>query len=215
MSNVGNQVKAVLFDHDDTLVATIAAKWAEHKHIARIYYGKEVTDDELRRHWGKPLSVMMVLLYGTDDIDQAMAYNKAVHMNFPKKLHNDTVATLQALHAAGKKTGVITATNHFSFSYDLEELGISHELFDYVQTEDNTSFHKPDPRVFEPALAWLQQQKIKPAEVVYVGDGLQDMKAALGAGFEFIGVSSGLVTQQEFAANGVTSVTKLSDLIAI
>ncbi len=49
---IGRHIKAVLFDHDDTLVAT----------------------DERREHWGKPLEQLVGLLYDTADIEQAMAY---------------------------------------------------------------------------------------------------------------------------------------------
>jgi HAD superfamily hydrolase (TIGR01549 family) len=213
--HIGNHIRAVLFDHDDTLVSTIEAKWAEHKYIAKTYYGKRLTDDEIRQHWGKPLSVMVGLLYGTNDMNQAMAYNTAAYEDFPKKLEDDTIATLGHLHESGKKLGVITATHSSSLNYDFETLDIPRELFDYIQTEDNTSFHKPDPRVFEPALAWLGKLGIEPSEVVYVGDGLHDMEAALAAGFEFIGIATGLVTQDEFKANGATAISKLRDLIEV
>lgn len=213
MQYIKQHIRVVLFDHDDTLVGTIEAKWAEHKHIARTYYDKELMDDEIRQHWGKPLSVMIGLLYGTDDIDQAMDYNKALHENFPKTLRDDTIAVLKHFHDAGKKIGVITATTHYSFSYDLKTLGIPRDMFDYTQTEEDTSFHKPDPRVFDPVLKWLNNLNIKPNEAVYVGDGFHDMKAALGAGFEFIGISTGLVTQAEFKDNGAIAINRLIDLI--
>lgn len=53
---IADHIKVVLFDHDDTLVGTISTKWAEHKFIAKKYYQKELTDDEIRLHWGKPLA---------------------------------------------------------------------------------------------------------------------------------------------------------------
>lgn len=211
---IGSKIKAVLFDHDDTLVGTIEAKWAAHKHVARTYYGKELQDDEIRMHWGKPLSALVGILYGTEDITSALEREMAHKADFPKILLEDTIATLKHFHEAGKKLGLITATSWRSFSYDLETMQIPKELFDYIQTEDDTAFHKPDPRVFAPALEWLKDHKIDPSEVVYVGDGLHDMKAALGAGFEFIGVGTGLVTQKEFAANGATAIKRLGDLIA-
>ena len=68
-------IKAILFDHDDTLVATIQAKWAQHKFIAKTFYGKDLQDDEIRLHWGKPYSVLIRLLYNTDDVDSTVSYN--------------------------------------------------------------------------------------------------------------------------------------------
>lgn len=209
---IGNNIKAVLFDHDDTLVGTISAKWAQHKHVARKYYGKELTDDEIELHWGKPLQELVCLLYGTDDVDQAMANNTACHQNFPKELFTASIPTLQHLKATGKLVGIITATSRFSFEHDLTTHAIPQDVLDYTQTADDTSHHKPDPRVFEPALAWLEAQRISPEEVFYIGDGLHDMKAALGAGFNFLGVETGLVTAEQFTENNAISIPTIADL---
>ncbi|WP_414479912.1 HAD family hydrolase, partial [Pseudomonas aeruginosa] len=81
---------------------------------------------------------------------------------------------------------------------------------DYTQTADDTPFHKPDPRVFEPALTWLETQDVRPEEVYYIGDGLHDMKAALGAGFNFLGVETGLVTAEQFAEHNVISIPTIA-----
>ena len=84
---------------------------------------------------------------------------------------------------------------------------------DYTQTADDTTYHKPDPRVFEPATAWLAGKNIQPNEVLYVGDGLHDMKAALGAGFSFLGVQTGLVSAADFKAAGAKSIPGIADLL--
>ncbi len=208
-------IRAVLFDHDDTLVATYRAKFAEHKYIAKTYYNRELTDADILPHWGKPLRALMTELYDTDDVEQALAYNLSVHSRFPKLLLHDTIKTLTALHQAGKKLGVITATHRISFNYDLETLGIPSSLFDYTQTEEETTFHKPHPRVFDPAKAWLKQEMISPDEVLYVGDALNDLRAAHGAGFEFVGVCTGLCTAAGFKLYGASTITKLGDLTNI
>lgn len=212
---ISSSIKAVLFDHDDTLVGTFKPKWAEHKYIAKKYYGKELSDKELHEHYGKPHGKLMELLYETKDIDQAIKYNLLTHKRFPKVLLKDTLETLKQLKEHGLKLGVITAAHSFSFYYDLESLGIPKDIFDYTQTEDNSTFHKPDPRVFDPAITWLKGMNIKANEVLYVGDGLHDMQAALGAGLEFIGVSTGLITQETFKSKGAISIKKLGDLIKV
>jgi phosphoglycolate phosphatase-like HAD superfamily hydrolase len=212
---IAPHIKAVLFDHDDTLVATREAKWEQHRHIARTYYGKELTDEELHRHWGKPMRTLVGLLYGTVDIERALLLTTRVHHNFPKQLYEDTLGTLGQLRMSGKKIGLISAILDVQLAEDLEHLGIPSELFDYTQTSDATPFHKPDPRVFEPALKWLEGQGITPAETVYVGDGLHDMKAALAAGFAFIGVGTGLVTPEEWDQHGVPAVQRLADLVEL
>ena len=211
--HINDTTKVVLFDHDDTLVGTITAKWAQHREVARKYYGKELTDEDLKEHWGKPLQELVCLLYGTDDAEQAMAHNLSNHEAFPKELFVATIPTLQHLRAAGKLLGIITATSRFSFEHDLDLHQVPRKLLDYTQTADDTSYHKPDPRVFEPAIAWLEAKGIRPDEVAYVGDGLHDMKAAVGAGFSFVGVETGLVTVEEFREAGAVSVPTIADIV--
>lgn len=211
-THIPQHIKAVFFDHDDTLVGTIGPKWAHHKHVARTHYGKELTDEDITPHWGKPLEELVCLLYGTSDVKQAMAHNTACHEDFPKTLFTATIATLERVKKAGKLIGIITATSRFSFEHDLDLHQIPRQYLSYTQTADDTSYHKPDPKVFEPAIAWLKQRGIAPDEVLYIGDGLHDMRAALGAGFAFLGVETGLVTADQFAAAGVASIPDISQL---
>jgi len=211
--HIGEQIQAVFFDHDDTLVGTIGTKWAQHKHVANKYYSKELTDEEIRLHWGKPLPELICLLYGTDDVETAMANNTACHQDYPKELFTATIPTLRHIRAAGKLIGIITATSRFSFEHDLTLHQIPRELLDYTQAADDTPFHKPDHRVFDPALTWLAERSVAPESVLYVGDGLHDMKAALGAGFNFLGVETGLVTAEQFTTEEARSIPTIADLI--
>lgn len=213
MAFVEKHIKVVLFDHDDTLIGTFGPKSAHHKHVARLHYGKELTNDEIIAHWGKPLHELVCLLYGTTNVEQALAYNKASHVDFPKQLFTATIPTLKQLKKQQIRIGIVTATSRFSFMHDLTLHEIPIDLLDYTQTADDTTFHKPDPRVFDPVLGWLSDQRVKPQEVLYVGDGLHDMKAALGAGFEFLGVETGLVSAEEFKQAGAKSISGIEILL--
>jgi len=211
MSHLVN-IKAVFFDHDDTLVGTIEPKWRHHKHVAKTHYSKTLTDQEITEHWGKPLHELVCLLYGTNDAAQALANNKSCHEDFPKQLFAATIPALERVKNAGKKIGIITATSRFSFEHDLDLHRIPRALLDYTQAADDTPHHKPNPQVFKPAVTWLQQQDIAPEEVLYVGDGLHDMKAAIGAGFKFLGVETGLVTADQFKTAGALSIAGIEYL---
>jgi phosphoglycolate phosphatase-like HAD superfamily hydrolase len=211
--HIAQGIKAVIFDHDDTLVGTIESKWAQHKQIARVHYGKRLLDEEIRQHWGKPLQELVCLLYGTNDVDEAMRLNTACRQDFPKRLFEATISVLKRIKSADKLVGIVTATSRLSFEHDLDSHHIPAELVDYKQTSEDTTFHKPDSRVFAPAVDWLEARGVKPAEVVYVGDGLHDMKAALGAGFSFLGVETGLVGSGEFSRAGAKSISSIKDLL--
>jgi len=205
-------IKAIFFDYDDTLANSLEAKWAHHKHVAKTHYGKILSDDEIRKHWTNPFSQLVGLLYGDEDLERAMRNNLAHEDKFPKMLFADTIHTLEQLHNNGFLTGIVTSTSHRSLMRDLARYEFPNDLVDYIQTEDDTSYHKPDPRVFEPLLAWLADRKIESTQVLYVGDGLHDMKSALEAGFNFLGVTTGLVSAQQFTEAGSKSIKKLSDL---
>lgn len=213
-SPLPEHIRAVFFDHDDTLVGTIRNKWAQHKYIASKYYSKSLTDEELTKHWGKPFREMICLLYETEDADKAVAYNVESQKEYPKEIFAATIQTLRHIHSTGRRIGVITATTRERFEYDLNLHKVPRELIDYNQTADDTNYHKPDPRVFELAKVWLQEQLIEPGEVVYIGDGLHDMRAALGAGFSFIGVTTGLVSAQEFSQEGAPYMTGIAELLS-
>ena len=100
------QTKAVFFDHDDTLVGTIMAKRKQNKYVARTYYGKELTDEEIDRHWGKPMREYLCLVYGTDDADQALANHTPHRDEFPKELFPGTLPTLRRLKALEKPSAL-------------------------------------------------------------------------------------------------------------
>jgi phosphoglycolate phosphatase-like HAD superfamily hydrolase len=210
---VGENIRVVFFDHDDTLVGTIGPKWKQHKYVARTFYDKDLTDDEIRLYWGRPLPELVCRLYGTDDVEHALANNYSCRDDYPKERFAAVNPTLRHLRADGKRIGVITATTRASFEQDLDSDGVPHELLDYTQTADDTDYHKPDPRVFGPATAWLAERKLEPRQVLYVGDGLHDMHAAVGAGFNFLGVETGLVTAEQFRAAGALSVPSVASLL--
>jgi len=119
---------------------------------------------------------------------------------------------LKALRAAGKKLGIVTASTLSSILYDFDTLGLPRQIIDYLQTEDDTAVHKPDCRVFDPAIKWLSEQNISVSEVVCVGDSLEDLEAAVRAGFKFVAVATGIVSMNEFMQREIPVVSNLSEL---
>jgi FMN phosphatase YigB (HAD superfamily) len=133
--------------------------------------------------------------------------------DFPKETFAHTVPTLRELKLAGKLIGIVSATTMAIMKQDAEWAGLPLNMLDYVQTAESTEYHKPDARVFEPALEWAISQRVAADEILYVGDGLQDLKAARGAGMNFLGVQTGLVTAEDFAAHEGLSIADLSHLL--
>lgn len=206
-------IKVVLFDFDDTLVGTIGPKWEQHKYIAKTYYNIELTDDEIRNNWGIPYNKFVSNIYKTNDIENAIYNNTKHHDKFPVTIFDGTLPTLRSLKNQNYLTGIVTSTTKIIFEHDFNYSSITTELIDYMQSSSDTIYHKPDKRVFDPAKTWLEKNSIKPHEVLYVGDSLRDMTAAMGAGFDFIGVETGLTTSEIFKANGAKSIPSIKYLL--
>lgn len=199
-------IDAVLFDMDDTIIKTLEVKMRQHKHFARERYGLDLHDELFHLHWGKPFHVFLENLYGgIDEVERIYAeYIKMSHL-FPVELQEDTLQVLDQLHTADKRLGIVTATAREVVMRDLSLISFPFERLHKLQTSDDTPVHKPDPRVFEPILRHLRDTGMR-GDVMYVGDALTDYYAARDAGLHFVGVTTGLVTAEQFRDAGATQV---------
>jgi HAD superfamily hydrolase (TIGR01549 family) len=192
---VSPEVKAVLLDFDDTCVKTIEPIWRLHKFIAATYYNKKLSDEELHTHWGKPLHELVQHLYDTDDHKIAFQniYKHKDDAEYFKEFFEKVPELLEKI-AGQKKLALITAHVREFLEIEFKYLNFNPDTFDYIQTSDETPHHKPDARVFEPAIGWLKTLAIQPAEALYVGDSFKDHEAAVNAGMQFVGVTTGLTS---------------------
>ena len=205
--------KVVAFDFDDTLVATIKNVWKQHKHVALTEFGVEITDEDMRRVWGRPFHSMVEDLYGHPfaDVEPHLLREKP---NFPKEIFPESKEVLAALKSAGKVVALVTSTNTRSLAGDFVHNAITDDVFDHVFTIDDCEYHKPDKRVFDPLLS----VGYTPGEVIYIGDAPTDFYAARDAGFDFIGVGTGLLSASDFEkldgwqASGATAVDSIANI---
>lgn len=206
--------RAIIFDYDDTLVRTQAIKWAHHKATAKEFYGLDLTDDILARHWGMPFNDMIKIFYqNADTLENMRTANFSLEHRFPKTLQPHVLAVINRLHAAGYLLGILSAMTSDVIEPDMIRLGFNLDHFLFIQGSEETSIHKPDPGVFAPALARLARHDLSPSQILYVGDTLADFEAARGAGLDFIGVTTGLATKTEFASVKAKTVPNLQILL--
>ncbi len=150
--------------------------------VAKKYYDIELTDEKLGKHWGEPHHLMVSNLYDHRDESEKLVSNFLRHEDeFPKKVHDQAVATIEVLLEADLPVGVVTSMTTDIATKDLSEQGFPWQRFFTVQGSDKTTAHKPDPQVFEPALAILKERGVTDG-IVYVGDALSDLLAAKAAG---------------------------------
>lgn len=211
---INEKHKVVAFDFDDTLVATINNVWRQHKHVALTEFGIEITDEDMKRVWGSPFHDMVEVLYGHPfaTVEPHLLREKA---NFPKEIFPKSKELLNNLRLAGKIIALVTSTNTKSLALDFVHNALEDDTFDHVFTIDDTEYHKPDKRVFDPLLS----HGYKPEEVIYIGDARTDFMAARDAGFDFIGVATGLLSVEDFTqlegweASSAVAVSSIADII--
>ncbi len=208
--------RAVLFDLDDTLLRTYPAKWAQHKEAARRFYGVSLDEDTLRRHWGKPTREVVHSYYGdVDATDKMVANYRSLEGLFPKQLHEASARVLDQLSLRGVFMGIVTNAVRDRSLADLERLGLNPDLFGFIQTFDDTQAYKPDPKVLEAAKLTLAAQGIED-NIVYVGDSLTDYCAAQAAGLDFIAVTTGPKTREDFEQEGTSNIIgSLNELLQV
>ncbi|GAA2973307.1 HAD family hydrolase [Actinokineospora diospyrosa] len=201
------QAKAVVFDLDDTLLITRVVKWAHHQAVAARFYGIELSEDELREHWGKPYDQLIGLLYRhSAPLDEMKAANLSLEHLYRKTAATGALDLVQALLDNGTHVGVVTSANTDPAITDLHHAGFSADRLAFVHGADRTTKHKPDPEVFAEARRILAKSGVRDADTVYIGDALMDLHAARGAGFGFVGVGP------EFEVEGVQWVRDLGEL---
>jgi phosphoglycolate phosphatase len=195
--------KAVIFDFDDTLVESRAVKWAHHKHVAKKFYDIDLTDEDIKPHWGKPIHELVKILYkSSDTLENMYEALISVRESFRKKTYPGAQEVMAKLLNSEVKIGIVSATNRKFLFNDLAEDAFPIDKMFLIQGADNSEFHKPDPRVFNDAITILEKAGVLRNETVYIGDSLSDLAAAHGAGINFIAVTTGLYSKEDFVKAG-------------
>ncbi len=120
------------------------------------------------------------------DLDDELfaAYTEAKNQTIDgASLHPDALATLERLHGAGLRTGVLTNGPSEIQRRKLRATGID-RLVDAICISEELGVAKPDVRAFAHAAAAVG---VEPADAAMVGDSLpNDVLGALAAGFGLV-----------------------------
>lgn len=209
-------IKAIIFDLDDTLLMTRQSRFAALKFFGKQTYNMAVSEEKIARLWGKPFEEFMVSLFGhKEQVQEMILQYKSVIPKFPNVAYPDAKAVIAGFkdHYA---LGILSSASRYLIEHDLNDAGLPTTLFAYIQGAEDTKVHKPDPRVFDPIVARLGQDGIRPEETLFTGDTLGDFEAATGAGLQFVGMSGRTATADDFlrvGAPNVTSLTEFSELV--
>ena len=208
-------IKAVLFDHDMTIVDSSYAIMEAFNYVAK-HEGLPLVSHELTMQYiATPIPTFCEGLLGEYRPEWIKLY-RSVSEKCERELIKpfpDTVSTLQGLRAKDVKLAVVS--NRERPSLPLERTGLA-KYFDVIAGAEEPFGHlpyKPNPAMIE---AVLKHLGIQAENAVYVGDADIDIMTAINAGVRGIGITKGNFTAEEFMLMGAwKAIHELSELLAL
>ncbi len=185
--------RAILFDVDGTLVNSIDG-YRLAAEMALRPYGWSVPEDAVSRslNLGENFWDLVIPPASRGDPDLIARLRRDTMAHWPAVLESSVLLfpgiadVLATLKAAGVRLGICTASQGESF-LPLEKAGLL-GLFDQIVTARDVARRKPHP---EGILLCMERMGVAPAEAIYVGDTVADIRASRAAGLFAVGVLTG------------------------
>lgn len=207
--------KAYIFDYDYTLAFSEPGIIMCFRHTFETFGFSGISDEEIVKTIGMPLKDALSLLTGVEDGIMLEKMRACFHgradevMNANTELYPDTVPTLEEIRRHGGLIGIVSNKLRRRISDMFEMHGLSGYLDVIIGPEDiNTG--KPNP---EGLLMAIEKLNVKKGETLYIGDSIIDAETARNAGVDFVGVTTGTTTKEDFAKEPYKKIIqKLSEL---
>lgn len=113
-------------------------------------------------------------------------------------VYPDVAPTLELLSERGVRLGCVTNKPE-AFAVELLDQAGLDRWMDFVFGADTHEAKKPDPL---PLIRAAERYSVDPARAVMVGDSVNDLRAALGAGFRFVFARYGYSDPDDPALHG-------------
>jgi phosphoglycolate phosphatase-like HAD superfamily hydrolase len=193
--------KAIIFDCDDTILATAKSRWSVLIETAAAF-GVILEERTIQASWGKPFDELIrSIVPSLDHVQFIEAYSAAMRAHRPQPTLG-AIDLIRGLWGLGICLEIVTSSSRDLIVQDLDVLGLT-SYFDNIYGFEQSQHHKPDPRVLAGPIDNLGERGIRPEEVLYVGDSVRDYRVATGNGIEFYGVLTGLESRTDFLRAGV------------
>ncbi|OGE30931.1 hypothetical protein A2631_04595 [Candidatus Daviesbacteria bacterium RIFCSPHIGHO2_01_FULL_44_29] len=207
--------RALIFDWDDTIVATFKDVLALHHQFLKARGREENIEDQLRQLWGNPLRKVLADIHPEDQVEKIEEeYYKFIDQaDFVVKPFPYAIEILKKISRQYKVMGVVSSSPRRGFNKTVSRFfSDAPEVFTFICMADDCQFHKPDPRVFDPAFSELDKKGIEENDVLFIGDGMSDLLAAKARGIDFVGLLSGFATKEQFIEAGLSEKKILNGL---
>lgn len=196
-----DNISAVLFDFDDTLMAT-----REKRYDALIETGNDlgtpITRDKLDTHWGKPFEELINSIAPAIEYQKFCSHYTKVMEKYEPKVQPGARDVLTVLHSNNIPIFVVSSGSRDFVKRDL----VDGELWKYVTRlwgYEDTPAHKPNPNTLSPVFKYIDNLKLRGAATPFIGDSLRDLKVAQENNLPFWAVLTGLSNRSDFQSNGL------------
>ncbi|MEQ8998360.1 MAG: HAD family hydrolase [Coleofasciculus sp. B1-GNL1-01] len=201
--------KAVIFDVDGTLVDSVdlhAQAWVE----AFKQFGYDVPYDKIRHQIGKGSDYIIPVFISQAEFERLGEDIANYRKDFYQKNLLSQVRPFEGvrqlfkrLKSDGKQVALASSARTKTLNYYKELLEIE-DLVDGATSRDDVEKPKPNPDIFQAALAKLDG--VTPQEAIVVGDSPYDAQAACKINLDVIGVLCGGFSAAELKEAGCMRV---------
>lgn len=196
----------IVFDLDGTIADVTDIQLT----IFSKLFGK--TKEFYKPFFGPPKPIMIKQIYPNYNILQIQLICKKWNLMFKKSIRKQKVIcreTVEIIKELKKKykLGIITSSEKGVALSTMKEIFF---LFDFVLTSKDYKEPKPNP---ESLFKIIKKYRIKPKNIIYVGDNKNDIIFGKNAGTKTIGKEDVLYTKKQlekYKPNAI--ITKISDL---
>jgi phosphoglycolate phosphatase len=191
--------KGLLFDLDGTLINTLA-DIATAINLARADFSlPALAEEDITSQVGNGMDYLVAQTLPVGDGNLAAARERYAHhywehMLDQSELHDGVRTVLERF--GGRPLGVVTNKPISQTEKLLEGLAVR-PYFSTVLGGDSLAEMKPHPL---PLLHFMREHGLAPEEVAIIGDGVNDVRAGKAAGMLTIGVTFGVSTPEQMAA---------------
>jgi phosphoglycolate phosphatase-like HAD superfamily hydrolase/pimeloyl-ACP methyl ester carboxylesterase len=208
-----DRFRAVVFDCDDTLLATARMRWGVLQQTAA-EFGVKLTEQTIRSNWGKPFDKLIASLVPELDQEKFVRRYRQAMSDHPPGLTPGVRQVLELLKSHRIPMVVVTSSQRGVILQDLQVVQLD-RFFSAIFGHEETIYHKPDPRVLDAPLDHLRSLEIAPRDTLYIGDSVRDFQAATGAGIAFLGVLTGIESAEDFKNAGLTDQLIVEDFLIL
>jgi pyrophosphatase PpaX len=177
-----DNVRAVLFDLDGTLIDSERLILASYRHTMREHLGHVPSEETWKATIGQPLVVQMKLFAERPDQVESMIqtyvdHNLSNHDSYVRPFAG-VRSVVEAIRGSGRTLGIVTSKKRRATHMGLARCDLPAEWFAAIVTADDVERYKPEP---EPVLKALEQTCVTASAAMFVGDSTHDMRSGRAA----------------------------------